>query len=35
MRGLFTKLLDLAERVFPSLTPKQLIDDKPLMRRIG
>ncbi|MBP7543004.1 MAG: right-handed parallel beta-helix repeat-containing protein, partial [Ignavibacteriaceae bacterium] len=34
MRGLFTKLLDLAERVFPSLTPKQLIDEKPVMRRI-
>jgi nitrous oxidase accessory protein len=33
MRGLFTKLLDVAERVFPSLTPKQLIDEKPLMRR--
>lgn len=35
MRGLFTKLLDLAERVFPSLTPKQLIDEKPMMRRTG
>ena len=34
MRGLFTRMLDLAERVFPSLTPKQLIDAKPAMRRI-
>lgn len=35
MRGLFTRLLDFAERVFPSLTPKQLIDEKPLMRRLS
>jgi len=34
MRGLFTRMLDLAERVFPALTPKQLIDEKPAMRRI-
>jgi len=34
MRGLFTRMLDIAERVFPSLTPKQLIDAKPAMRRI-
>ncbi|KAB2910004.1 MAG: nitrous oxide reductase family maturation protein NosD [Ignavibacteriales bacterium] len=33
MRGLFTRLLDIAERVFPSLTPKQLIDEKPAMKR--
>lgn len=35
MRGLFTKLLDFAERVFPSLTPKELIDEKPLMKKFS
>ncbi len=32
-RSLFIDVLDLAERIIPSLTPETLVDNKPLMRR--
>lgn len=33
LRSLLVDLLDMAERIIPSLTPETLIDDRPLMRR--
>lgn len=33
LRSLLVDLLDLAERVIPSLTPETLVDERPLMRR--
>jgi len=33
LRSLLLDLLDLAERVIPTLTPATLLDDRPLMRR--
>jgi nitrous oxidase accessory protein len=35
MRSLFVQLLDVAERVAPALTPKTLVDDRPLMRPLA
>lgn len=35
LRSLFVDLLDVAERVFPILTPETLIDGRPAMRRIS
>lgn len=35
MRSLFVQLLDVAERVAPALTPKTLIDERPLMRPLA
>jgi nitrous oxidase accessory protein len=32
MRSMFIRLLDMAERVMPVLTPKALVDEKPLMQ---
>lgn len=34
IRGLFVDLLDVAERIIPSLTPETLIDDQPVMKPI-
>jgi len=34
LRSPFVALLDLAERVVPSLTPETLVDATPAMRRI-
>ena len=33
LRSLLVDLLDLAERVIPTLTPETLLDDRPLMKR--
>ncbi|MBK7834775.1 MAG: hypothetical protein IPJ56_20945 [Gemmatimonadetes bacterium] len=33
LRSLLVDLLDLAERVIPTLTPATLLDDRPLMKR--
>lgn len=33
MRSLFVHLMDAAERVLPTLTPKALVDEAPLMKR--
>jgi nitrous oxidase accessory protein len=33
LRSLLVDLLDLAERVIPTLTPETLVDERPLMRR--
>ncbi len=35
MRSLFIDLLDIAERIIPSLTPETLVDDKPLMKPVS
>ena len=35
LHSLFIELLDIAESVFPSLTPEALIDNSPSMRRIN
>lgn len=35
LRSFFIDLLDAAERVIPSLTPETLVDERPVMRRIG
>jgi nitrous oxidase accessory protein len=35
LNSLFIELLDIAESVFPSLTPEALIDNSPSMRRIN
>lgn len=34
LRSVFIDILDLAERVIPSLTPEALVDKKPMMQRI-
>lgn len=34
IRSLFTELINLAENIFPTLTPAGLTDDKPKMKRI-
>jgi nitrous oxidase accessory protein len=34
IRSFFIDLLDLAERIMPTLTPETLIDEKPLMREV-
>jgi nitrous oxidase accessory protein len=33
LRSLLVDMLDMAERVIPSLTPETLLDERPLMRR--
>jgi nitrous oxidase accessory protein len=33
LRSFMVSLLDKAEKAIPSITPEQLIDGKPLMRR--
>ncbi|MEX0601489.1 MAG: NosD domain-containing protein, partial [Rhodothermales bacterium] len=33
MRSLFVHLMDAAERVLPTLTPKAVVDERPLMKR--
>lgn len=35
IRGFFIDLLDLAERIMPTLTPETLIDEKPLMKEVN
>ncbi|MEJ2502287.1 MAG: nitrous oxide reductase family maturation protein NosD, partial [Gemmatimonadota bacterium] len=35
LRSLLVTTLDTAERVFPSLTPETLVDERPLMRRVS
>jgi nitrous oxidase accessory protein len=35
LRSFMVSLLDKAEKAIPSITPEQLIDDKPLMRRVN
>jgi nitrous oxidase accessory protein len=35
LRSFMVSLLDKAEKAIPSITPEQLIDDKPLMRRMN
>lgn len=35
LRSLLVTTLDVAERVFPSLTPETLVDQRPLMRRVS
>jgi nitrous oxidase accessory protein len=34
LRSFMVSLLDKAEKAIPSITPEQLVDEKPLMRRI-
>ena len=34
LRSLFTEILDVAEKIFPVLTPETLIDESPSMKRI-
>lgn len=34
MRSLFVQILDAAERVIPTITPKTLVDERPAMHRI-
>ena len=34
LRSLFIELLDIAERIFPTLTPATLIDEKPLIKPV-
>jgi len=34
MHSIFVNLLELGERIFPSIIPKKIVDDKPYIRRI-
>jgi nitrous oxidase accessory protein len=34
MRGAFVELLDVVERVLPTLTPETVVDASPVMRRV-
>lgn len=33
LRSFFVDILDIAERIFPSLTPETLVDNQPAMKR--
>jgi nitrous oxidase accessory protein len=35
INSLFIELLDIAESVFPSLTPETLVDEQPILRKIN
>lgn len=35
LRSIFVQLLDLTERVMPTITPETLVDEKPLMQEVG
>jgi len=35
LRSMFVQILDLTERVMPTITPEALVDEKPLMRKVA
>ena len=35
LRSIFVQILDLTERVMPTITPETLVDEKPLMRKVA
>lgn len=35
LRSMFVQILDLTERIMPTITPETLVDDKPLMREVS
>jgi nitrous oxidase accessory protein len=35
LHSLFIEVLDIAESIFPALTPENLVDNSPLMRRVN
>ena len=35
LRSMFVQILDLTERVMPTITPETLVDEKPLMRKVA
>ncbi len=35
LRSLFVQILDLTERIMPTITPETLVDEKPLMREVS
>jgi len=35
LRSMFVQVLDLTERVMPTITPEALVDEKPLMRKVA
>jgi nitrous oxidase accessory protein len=35
LRSLFVQLLDMTERIMPTITPETLVDEKPLMREVS